>query len=235
MGNELQRPRLALSEAAHLLQVSERTIRRWLDSLDMPHEHDAGEPTFDRTELIEWADRHSFRLAADVPGEPDGPLPALAPAVERGGVHYHGNGSDGNGSDVDSALSHVARTLQLPELVDRDFLHQVLLAREDLGSTGIGDGIAIPHVRAPLVLHVEQPIVGVFLLDEPIDWNAIDRKPVRTLFVTISPGVRAHLHLLSRIGFVLRDASLREMLAERTDADSILQALRELERPLDAE
>lgn len=219
-----QGPQLSLHEAAQLLQVSERTIRRWVEGLAMPCSQGAGAPVFDRGELIEWANAHSFRLAMDVPGDSEGPLPDLAAAIERGGIHY-----DVPGRDVDAALEEVSLRLELPELVDRAFFHQVLLAREDLGSTGIGDGVAIPHVRAPLVLHVDEPLVGLFLLERPVDWAAIDGKPVDTLFVVVSPGVRSHLHLLSRISFALRDDMLRSMLVGRGDSQIILGRLRELD------
>ena len=161
--------KLSQNEAAQLLQVSERTITRWIQQLGLPHRPGAGGPAFDRNELIDWANAHSLRLAMDVPGEQDGPLPELAATLERGGVHY-----DLGGDDVDSALGEVSVRLPLPELVHRDFFHQVLLAREDLGSTGIGEGVAIPHVRSPLVLHIDEPVVGLFFLQRPIDWGALD-------------------------------------------------------------
>lgn len=226
MGAELDTPgpRLTLPEAAQLLQVSERTIRRWVEGLEMPYDARSGELCFCREQLISWADEHSFRLAMDVPGEPQGTLPNLAPAVERGGIHY-----DLPGEGVEAALGEAAHALHLPQLVNRSFFHQVLLAREDLGSTGVGDGIAIPHVRAPLVLHVDQPLVGLFFLEHPVDWGAIDRKPVDTLFVVVSPGVRAHLHLLSRISLALQDDVLHHMLIERHSADVLLERLRELD------
>ena len=59
----------------------------------------------------------------------------------------------------------------------REFLYQILLARESLGSTGIGDGVAIPHVRNPVVLHVSEPVVTLSFLETPIDFHALDGKP----------------------------------------------------------
>ncbi len=217
--------RLSLPEAAHLLQVSERTVKRWVDRFDMPCERGPDGPVFDRNRLIAWADRYSFRLAAEVPGEEEAPLPELGDALEEGGIH-HGL----EAAEVEDALAEVSRRLRLPDLVDREFLHQVLLAREDLGSTGIGNGIALPHVRAPLVLHVAKPLVGLFFLERAIDWGAIDGKPVDTLFTLLSPGVRQHLHLLSRISFCLRDPDLQKLLAARAEAPAILNRVRELDR-----
>ena len=225
----LRRMKLSQNEAAQLLQVSERTIGRWIKQLGLPHRVTDGEALFDRSELIDWANAHSLRLAMDVPGEEDGPLPSLSETLGRGGIHYDlGSGTIWE-LDVESALEEAARRLPLPELVDRMFFHQVLLAREDLGSTGIGEGVAIPHVRSPLVMHIDQPVVGLFFLKEPIDWGALDGQPVSVLFTLVSPGVRSHLHLLSRIGFALRDQELRQLLDQQGDSAAIMARLEALD------
>ena len=115
-------------------------------------------------------------------------------ALHAGGIHYRIGGSD-----KASVLHHVVETMRLPAEVDREFLYEVLLAREALGSTAIGDGIAIPHVRNPVILHLERPLITLCFLERPVDFGALDGQPVDTLFTLISPTVRAHLHLLSRL------------------------------------
>ena len=115
--------------------------------------------------------------------------------------------------------------MHLPEEVDREFLYQVLLARENLGSTGVGDGIAIPHVRNPIVLHITKPTITLCFLEHPINFGAIDGEPVDTLFTLISPTVRAHLHLLSRLGFVLQNPAFKEALKKQLLRDKVLEEL----------
>ncbi|PIE24717.1 MAG: PTS fructose transporter subunit IIA [Planctomycetota bacterium] len=224
--------KLSQNEAAQLLQVSERTIGRWIQQLGLPHKEGEGGPLFERNELIDWANAHSLRLAMDVPGEEDGPLPSLSETLGRGGIHYELGAAQSGQLDVESALEEVAQRLPLPELVDRMFFHQVLLAREDLGSTGIGEGVAIPHVRSPLVLHIDQPVVGLFFLKQPIDWGALDGQAVSVLFTLVSPGVRSHLHLLSRIGFALRDPELSQLLVTQGDRAQIMAKLEALDAKL---
>ena len=108
----------------------------------------------------------------------------------------------------------------------------LLLAREALGSTGIGDGIAIPHVRRPAVLHVAHPLVTLCFLEKPIDFNAFDGKPVGILFSLISPTVRMHLDLLSRLSFVLADSRLRATIKRQAPAEEILAEVRRVEDTL---
>jgi len=212
--------RLSLSEAAQLLQVSERTLLRWCRDLSLPHEGVGSGMTFHREAMIAWANEHSFRIALEVPGEAPTDLPNLSTCVRAGGIHYHVGGDS-----VEDSLGESTFRLDLPDLVDREFLHQVLLAREDLGSTGVGEGFAVPHVRAPLVLHIDQPHVGICFLDKALDWGSVDKNPVDTLFVLLSPGIRAHLHLLSRISFSLRDDTMRSLLSSRAEEGEILARL----------
>lgn len=218
--------KLTTLAAANLLQVSERTLARWADRLDLPHDRVGNETFFSREALLGWADQHSLRLSADVSSDEDRDeaLPTLASAIERGGIH---RGIDGD--SIDAALEAAAMAMQLPDEIDRTVFHQVLLAREDLDSTGIGGGVAVPHVRAPLVMHVELAHVALAFLDRPIDWHAIDGKPVDTLFLLVCPGIRSHLHLLRRIAWSLRDETLRDMLIARAESGAILEQLRGLE------
>ncbi len=119
----------------------------------------------------------------------------------------------------------------LPEEVDREFLLRVLVAREEFSSTGIGEGIAIPHVRNPVVLHISKPMVTLFFLEHPIDFGAIDGQPVFALFMLISPTVRAHLHLISRLAYLAsRPGVSRRYRTPRATRGDISKPCKKLKR-----
>ena len=158
---------------------------------------------------------------------PEQPLPTLPEALQLGGIFYRIGGAD-----VASALRSVVEVVRLPDEVDREFLFQVLLAREQLASTGIGDGIAIPHARNPIVLHVDKPLVSLCFLEQPIDFGALDARPVQALFTLISPTVRAHLHLLSRLLFALRDAEFKALVMAQAGRDELMKAVRRISAEL---
>src|SRR5437867_8839796 len=125
-----------------------------------------------------------MNVSAAVFDEPEShatPIPGLVEALQAGGVFYRLSGADKEG-----ALRAVVEHMRLPEEVDREFLLRVLLARETLQSTGIGDGIAIPHVRNPIVLHVARPTIALCFLERPIDFVALDGNPDDVLFQLIS-------------------------------------------------
>ncbi|MBI0415764.1 MAG: PTS IIA-like nitrogen regulatory protein PtsN [Nitrosospira sp.] len=81
--------------------------------------------------------------------------------------------------------------------VEPDEIFNALMAREQLGSTGLGNGIAIPHCRVPMC----QDIVGTLItLSKPIDFDAIDGKPVDILFVLIVPEEQHDEHIKTLAG-----------------------------------
>lgn len=224
--------KLTVRDAAHLLSVTEKTIYRWIKQGVIPAYQINDQYRFNRAELLEWATSRKIHVSPEIFAEPEGgeaPPPSLSEALRGGGVHYRVGGADRA-----SVLHAAVDMMKLPEEVDREFLYQVLLAREALGSTGIGEGIAIPHVRNPIVLHLSRPMVTLCFLERPVDFGALDGQPVTTLFTLISPTVRAHLYLLSRLGFALRDAEFKGAVLRQAAREEILEQLRRVEATMAA-
>jgi PTS system nitrogen regulatory IIA component len=92
----------------------------------------------------------------------------------------------------------------------------VILEREKLGSTGIGEGIAIPHGK---MKGIDRILCAFGRSKEGVDFDAVDKKPVHIFFLLLAPEDSAGLHIqmLSRISRILRDQSFRKHLAERGD------------------
>lgn len=220
---------LTLRQAAKLLSVSEKTIHRWLDERELPASRLDGQLRFNRTELLEWATVNKVRVSPEIfeEGEGESPLPSFSEALSGGGIIY-----DLPGSDKESVLRGIVASLPMSDEADRELLFRVMLAREALGSTGIGDGIAIPHVRNPIVLSVKRPAITLCFLQSPIDFEAIDGQPVHTLFSLTSPTVKTHLHLLSRLAYALRDPEFKATIVRKAPPDEILAAARRVEARL---
>jgi len=105
----------------------------------------------------------------------------------------------------------------------------MLMAREALASTAVGDGIAIPHPRNPIVLRVTQPLVTLCLLAQPVDFGALDGQRVYALFTLVSSAPRIHLHLLARLSYILRQSSFKTLISGRGPAADILAEVRRVE------
>lgn len=96
-----------------------------------------------------------------------------------------------------------------------------LIARERLGSTGLGHGIAIPHGR----IKNSSETIGAFIkLQQGIDYDAIDNQPVDLFFALLVPenSTDEHLQLLSQLATIFRDESLRQSLRESNSSEDIL-------------
>ena len=217
---------MTVKDAAKALNVAEKTVYRWIQSGGLPAYRVAGQYRINRAMLFDWATskRINFSMGDSAQAPESSPLPNLAQALQEGGIHYRVGG--GTKADV---LKAVVGLLKLPDHVNRDFLLQALTAREQLQSTGVGDGIALPHVRNPAVLEIATPMVCLCFLEAPVEFNALDGKPVRILFVPLSPNVRIHLHLLSRISFALRDPNFKARLSGEGRRDDLLDAARALD------
>ncbi len=215
-------------DAAEALQVDEKTVLRWIRHDNLPAEQIRGDYRINRVDLLEWATERRIKLDPSIfeldESDDIRPLPPLSQALEAGGIHCNVPGDD-----VQSVLQRVVELLELPEELDPEFVLQVLLAREAMGTTAVGDGIAIPHVRNPLLLRLPVPKVSLCFLARPIDFGAVDGKPVHILFTITSPTVRTHLHLLSKLAYSLRDDRLRQALQAACQPALILDTLRQIE------
>ena len=123
---------------------------------------------------------------------------------------------------------------QIPQLADQPAARQTLLRalheREELYSTGIGDGIALPHARNALVGLVDEPIIVFGRHREGIPYGAIDSAPAKLFFLLIAPTVTQHLAVLARLSRLLRDPKLRQSLLEAETPQSVIDLISEAEK-----
>lgn len=221
---------LTVRDVSILLSIPEKTVYHWIQQNHLPAYRVHEQYRFNRAELLEWATAHKIPVSSDIFARAESDtdqLPSLEEALQAGGIFY-----GLRATDTASALRAIVAVLRLPDEVDRDFLFRMLLARETLQSTGIGEGLALPHVRNPIVLGVASPMISLGFLEKGIDFNALDGKPVSILFSLISPTVRVHLHLLSRLSFALQDPGFKQAVICQDSPDHILREARRVEATL---
>ncbi|WP_434728822.1 PTS IIA-like nitrogen regulatory protein PtsN [Pseudomonas soli] len=129
------------------------------------------------------------------------------------------------GGSKKRALEKVANLIaeQVPELEMQDVFDS-LWAREKLGSTGFGNGIAIPHCR---LAGCSAPVSALLHLESPIDYDAIDGAPVDLLFVLLVPeaATDAHLELLRQIASMLDRKEVRDKLRAADSSETLYQVV----------
>ena len=108
--------------------------------------------------------------------------------------------------------------------LNRALVTDSLFARERLGSTGLGHGVAIPHGR---IKGLKSPLAAVFQLSSPIGFDAPDERAVNLLIFLLVPeaATQKHLEILSEIAELLSDSALREQLRASTDAAALHQLI----------
>ena len=221
---------LTTADVAKLFRVSAGTVARWVQEENLPASEVDSQYRFNREELLEWATIHKLAIPAAIlqsGGGGQAAEPSVADALAFGGVAYQVAGAD-RGELLHAAL----QGLPLPEGADREALLSLFLARERLGTTAVGDGVAIPHPRCPLVLGLPQSAVRLCFLAQPHDFGAPDGKPVDTLFLMVCRTVHEHLKLLARLATALRSDAFRQVLAARPAQAEIVAALRREETAL---
>jgi PTS system nitrogen regulatory IIA component len=210
---------LSVRDTARMLNVSEEDVYRWIRDKSIPVHRVNDQYRFHRAEVLEWATSRGMRVSSEEfrTHETDQEaMPRLSDALKAGGIHHRVAGAD-----RESMLREVVARMPIDE-EDRDMLYDFMVAREALGSTGVGDGIAIPHVRNPVVLHVAAPSVTLCFLEHPVNFGAIDGKPVSTVFSLVSGTIRSHLYLLSRLSAALHDERFRDAVLRRASREEIL-------------
>jgi PTS system nitrogen regulatory IIA component len=212
---------MTVREVARLLKVVESDVQHWVADQDLPATEVNGLYRFNCAEVLEWATSRKMPIEPSAFPYSDGrngDHPDLLRALELGGILY-----DVPGTDRQTVLAHVIAAMPLPDEMERDFLLEVFLSREGIGSTNIGQGIALPHPRYPNVVQIAEPFITLAFLQQPIVYSPSDAQPVHTLFALVSPTVRGHLGLLALLATALRDGDFQNAIAARRPAQEILE------------
>lgn len=123
-------------------------------------------------------------------------------------------------------MEHVATMLTRSSDIDQQAVFRVLIERERLGSTGIGNGVALPHGRLE---DIDEAVLALATLHDPLDYQAPDQQQVQIIVGLLVPenANEFHLQLLARLAELLNEAQLREQLLRTKDKDEVIQALRD--------
>jgi len=131
--------------------------------------------------------------------------------------------------DESTALRKLIQSVPLSLSLNKEELLNALLSREEMMSTAIGNGIAIPHVRLFDSMSLQEDIVAVAYLFEPVDWNAPDGLPVHTLFLVLATDETRHLQILAEIAQLASDEDFVEFLRTMPPRESLIERIQQLE------
>jgi nitrogen PTS system EIIA component len=209
---------LNATEVANLLNLPEREVRDLARTGKLPHLEVQDSLRFNRQAILEWALARGHPLAFALDEAEPADLPPLRELFAPECFHY-----DMPGRTFAEVLRAALKVFQLPPEADKDLVYDLLVSREKLMTTALGDGLAVPHLRVPVVVNVARPTLGIFFTREPIDMGALDGKPVHTLFLLLSLTPKQHLELLARLAFLFRKPEFVTLLRERAKPEAIIE------------
>lgn len=225
--------KLQLKELAAALNITSRTVERWIRQGRIPVRIKENHCVFSLPSLRKWADANNLTYtppSADAHPLPEEQVDNLHATMARGGVYYNIGGDT-----VEGVIKAGVNSITCFDTNgQRETLYESLLAREELMSTGIGKGVAIPHPRTPLGYGAIPAFIATCFLENPMDYQAVDRLPVFVLFILICPSSKSHLHLLARLSFCLRDEEFIQFLNQTPEPLDFFKKIEELDQRFDA-
>jgi nitrogen PTS system EIIA component len=218
---------LSILEVAKRLNMPIETVQRWIRQGKIPMQNHRGQYTIRSEMLQRWADECNLKIHP--PPEAGAQTPecrfdGILAGMRRGGIFY------GLEADTkEAALRTAVENLPNINPHERPAVFEGLMARERLASTGIGHGIALPHPRSIPDITLAQPQITTCFLTRPVDFDAIDHRPVSVLMILLSVSTKLHLSLLSKLSFYLRDTNFRDFLLGAPPAEALLSKVDQIE------
>ena len=148
----------------------------------------------------------------------------LAQLIHRGGVF-----KNVEGNTPQEIYAKVCKMIDLPDGMTSETVYNALCDREAVLSTAVGNGIALPHARAPIMRDASEQRICVVYLKNPIDMKAPDEREVFVMFILLAHNSQIHLKVLSSLAALFRDPKFKKALELRSDEATLASIIKELE------
>ncbi len=212
---------LKIKDIAEYLHVSEKTVYRWVRSGKIPNYKVNNQYRFKKAEIEKWVlQKHSKKNNVCI----DSPV-IVSSLIDNGGIYYRIEGDT-----VKNVLYNAVSIIKIPKLVSTEVIFSSLFNREEMMSTGIGKGIAFPHPRDPIITDIYDESISICFLDHPIDYGAVDNKPVQVIFIMLSISTKRHLELMAKISYLCQQKSFINLLETQANRNDILGFIKEVEK-----
>lgn len=234
---------LKIKDVADLLNVSETSIRRWLSEGKIPAYRLNRQYRFSKIEIEDWVmsrklgqikdsesnnERDEESKEACKPGKSSQGIQqySLYRAIHKGGVY-----TQVPGETKEEIIRNASKLIANRFDWDADVLTDLLLDREKLMPTALNNGIGVPHAR-DFLLNKHFDAITVAFPKKPVDYGALDGKPVHTLFFLFACEDKRHLHLLAKLAHLSSQADSLNFLASCPTQEALLDYVKKWESTL---
>lgn len=224
---------LKVKDVADLLNVSEKTIRRWLGEGKIPFYRLNQQYRFNRNEIEDWVmnqkipdasqERSTTTILDNSPIKGGVKQFSLFRALHKGDVLVNVPGNTKE-EIIRNTMQRMSKHLNL----DADGISDLLLDREKLQPTALNNGLGIPHTR-DFLLNAHYDAVTVAYPEKPVPYGALDGQPVHTLFFLFACDDKRHLHLLAKIAHLTNQASTLKFLQTKPNKNELLNYIKAFE------
>jgi nitrogen PTS system EIIA component len=217
---------LKIKDICDLFNVSESVVHQWIDDKKIPCYKVKNQYFFNKSEINEWILWNKLSVSDKILDLKLTAKPVIiADLINKGGIHYNINGSN-----IIEILKKAISTIPIPADISKEEIESTLIERESMMTTAVGNGIAFPHPRNPVITDVDNEQISVCLLKKPVDFQAIDGKPVHTLFIIISSNSKRHLEILAKLSFLCQQTNFVNLLEDKAKNEVILYYIEKNEK-----
>lgn len=132
---------------------------------------------------------------------------------------------DVKGDNSSEIYKNAIKQMDLPSEIDKHTILASLCEREELMSTAVGQGIALPHSRNPIIKDEKDERICVVYPAHPINMNALDGNPIYVMFIILTHSLKCHLHTLGLFSTIFRDNDFRATLKKKPQKAQLVQAM----------
>lgn len=220
---------LTLAEVSKYLKLSEKTLQKMIKNNEIPCTKIANQWRFSRTMVDDW-----LRSKMEVIPKND-----LSRLIEKEYdyvplsrlIDEESMIMDLKSTDKIGVLTELAQKAFDNKLIsDKEYLIYKLIEREELTSTAIGNGIALPHLRRPSNKVINEPKIVIGISNYGVDYSSSDGKPTHIFFLILSDSEVVHLRILSKISRILREKETLKKLRTFSTAKEFIRFFIEREK-----
>jgi PTS system nitrogen regulatory IIA component len=233
---------LKIKDVAELLNVSEKTVKNWVSQKKIPCYKINQQVLFNPKQIEDWVFKQNespsqayLENVKSKESSQDVTLSLANKGIKQFSLYralHKGNVLPNiPGSNKDDIIRNASRIMAPNLNLDAEVLSDVLLERENMHSTSLGEGLALPHARE-LLLTDHQDIVIIAFPNQSIDFGALDGIPVHSLIFVFACDDRRHLNLVAKIAHLAHLPDTRKLLKNQPSKDDILEYIKNWEASL---
>jgi nitrogen PTS system EIIA component len=210
---------LKLIDLMDILELSEKQVKKLIKEKNLPFYKIRNEYKFNKAEIYNWILKNNIKFSNKVLDLSLTNKPVIMiDLIKKGGIFYQIKGNS-----IGETIANSVNSINTPKEISKEKIITSLLEREEMMPTSVGNGIAIPHSRNPIITDVNNESISLCFLKEKIDFNAIDGIYVDTLFILLSANPKRHLEILSKIAYLCQQNDFMSLLKNKSQKNEILK------------